>query len=54
VVGVLHPDVKSMTPERLRLMREAGCKEVGMSVDSGSDVILAAWRNTTALTTVLS
>jgi len=37
----IHPDPKSLSPEVCRLMRQAGCAEVGYSVDSGSDTILA-------------
>ncbi|MDF7798142.1 radical SAM protein [Pontiellaceae bacterium B1224] len=37
----IHPDPRSLSPEICKLMREAGCAEVGLSVDSGSDKILA-------------
>lgn len=38
----IHPNPRSLSPEICRLMREAGCVEIGMSVDSGSDEILAS------------
>jgi radical SAM superfamily enzyme YgiQ (UPF0313 family) len=38
----IHPDPHSLSPEICRLMREAGCAEVGVCVDSGSDKILSS------------
>ncbi|RKX47162.1 MAG: hypothetical protein DRP64_01810, partial [Verrucomicrobia bacterium] len=37
----VHPEPRSLSPEICRLMREAGCTEITLSVDSGSDKILA-------------
>ena len=37
----ITPDLRSLSPEICRLMKEAGCDEVGLSVDSGSDKILS-------------
>lgn len=37
----IHPEPRSLSPEMCRLMREAGCKEITLSVDSGSEKILA-------------
>lgn len=37
----IHPQPRSLSPELCRLMKQAGCKEVTISVDSGSEKILS-------------
>ena len=37
----ITPDIHTLSPEICRLMKQAGCDEVGLSVDSGSESILA-------------
>jgi len=37
----IHPEPRSLSLETCRLMKEAGCTEVTLSVDSGSDKILS-------------
>ncbi len=37
----VHPEPRSLSPEVCRLMKEAGCTEITLSVDTGSEKILA-------------